>query len=125
LQTPVVASALAKVQDVGEKLVKALGKGQSSPGSLDQLANVIGELGQATTNLEGQIPGHVSHASGNKLKNGFQSNAPIGGKSPEGRVFSEASNNEAESGLQINSFVFGDISALANLAKSWAPREGK
>jgi hypothetical protein len=114
LQTPVVGSALIKVQSVMLQLAQGL---EDDICDHDRLIHRMDELSQATDNLRRQFPGDTSVALENKAERAFQANAAIGGKAPEGRLHTTASKNEAKDAVMINAPVFGDASWLAAFAK--------
>jgi dGTP triphosphohydrolase len=106
-QTPNVATALSDVKQVVEKLLEAL---KRKP-SLDQVLSVGDELDQASINLRAQLPGDISEALNNTMKGGWQANAAIGGKAPDGAVRTKAVGNSAENGFQGNAPVYGDLAS--------------
>ncbi|KAL9119463.1 MAG: hypothetical protein Q9187_003984 [Circinaria calcarea] len=115
LQTPTVGLALSTVKDVLERLVQV----SKSPRDLNhQLSKIMDELNQATVNLRSQLPGDISTASDNNAKSGIQTNAAIGGNSPEGRVGTTASRNTATNRFMLGLEIIGAASAASALLET-------
>jgi hypothetical protein len=114
-QTPNVATALSDVKQVVETLLEAMKQVVKTPlealereVSLDQVLSVGDELDQASINLRAQLPGDISEASNNTMRNAWQNNDAIGGKAPDGPVRTEAVGNTAEVGFQSNAPIYGE-----------------
>jgi len=116
LQTPAVATALAPVQKVVDKLVTTLARGK--PESLDAVAAVIAELRHATLDLHRRLPGNYADASRNRASGAPQFNAPVGDLKLEGTVGSSANDNEADNAPQFNSYFVGDPKIILEIIKS-------
>jgi len=108
-----VLAALGTLVVVIEKVAAA------SPGNTSAFGDVMEELGAAAQNLRQYLPGNSSRASENRVSDGMQVNATIGGSRPDGRILTEAVGNEAKSGMQINAPIYGDISFLPQIASLW------
>ncbi|KAL6822741.1 hypothetical protein J3E69DRAFT_337775 [Trichoderma sp. SZMC 28015] len=113
LQTCSVATALATLKGVAEKLEQVLGVPQKV--LQIQLPNIMDELREAGKNLRQQLPGDISTALRNEANQGLQINAALGGNRPEGRVLTEAIANRSTSASQINAPIYGDPSFVRDL----------
>ncbi|KAF2640903.1 hypothetical protein P280DRAFT_333085 [Massarina eburnea CBS 473.64] len=123
LQTPSVSLALYPVIGIIERIFQMLGNENSS----EELPNAMTELQEATSNLESQLPGERSIANNNKLFGGFQSNALFdgSGRGSERRLNTEASGNLVRNGFQTNAPTYGNPTAMAELFRLFSPGIGK
>ncbi|KAK0633844.1 hypothetical protein B0T14DRAFT_561386 [Immersiella caudata] len=118
--TAEVATALATLHTIIESLSQVVVVTSSS--NRVALDGVMDELSSARKNLLSSLPANVYEAADNKLRDGVQVNAEVGGAAVEGRSMSAVYRNEAANGFQINAPVRGDMSAMMQLAAMYAKK---
>ncbi|GAB1312031.1 hypothetical protein MFIFM68171_02241 [Madurella fahalii] len=119
--TAEVATALATLHTIIEALSRVVVVTASS----DRVAldGVMDELSSARKNLLSSLPANVYEAADNKLRDGVQVNAEVGGAAVEGRSMSAVYRNEAVNGFQVNAPVRGDMSAMMQIAAMYAKKQ--